>query len=139
MKNINKRKNAQKSRRRNTAIFYNKYLDFRKVLWYMFVLQRKECNAMTILEDLYFGNVRPWERPVKKESKEQNAVLLMVNNEEKLRATLTEQQKEMLEKYRDSYNELMSICEREAFSSGFTLAIKIMVEVMQGLTEVEDI
>ncbi len=94
---------------------------------------------MTILEDLYYGNVRPWERPVKKESKEQNAVQLMVNNEEKLRMTLTEQQKEMLEKYRDGYNELMSICEREAFTCGFTLATRIMVEVMQGLTEVEDI
>lgn len=94
---------------------------------------------MTILEDLYFGNVRPWERPVKKESKEQNAVRLMVNNEEKLRATLTEQQKEMLEKYRDSYNELMSICERESFVNGYTLATRIMVEVMQGLTAVEGI
>ncbi len=57
----------------------------------------------------------------------------------KLRATLTEQQKEMLDKYRDSYNELMSICEREAFTVGFILATRIMVEVMQGLTEVEDI
>ncbi len=56
---------------------------------------------MTILEDLYFGNMKPWERPVKKESKEQNAVRLIVNNEEKLRATLTDQQKEMLDKYRD--------------------------------------
>ncbi len=33
----------------------------------------------------------------------------------------------------------MSICEREAFTLGYTLATRIMVEVMQGLTEVEDI
>ncbi len=94
---------------------------------------------MTILEDLYYGNVKPWERPVKKESREQNAVQLMVNNEEKLRATLTEQQKEMLDKYRDSYNELMSICERESFVNGYTLATRVMVEVMQGLTEIEEL
>lgn len=89
---------------------------------------------MTILEDLYYGNVCPWERPVKKESREQKAVLLVVSNEEKLRATLTDQQKEKLDKYRDSYNGLMAVCERESFSCGFTLETRIMVEVIQGLT-----
>lgn len=72
---------------------------------------------MTILEDLYYGNIRPWERSVKKESHEQKAVQLMVANEEKLRATLTEQQKEMLDKYRDSYNELLTICQNVIITS----------------------
>ena len=94
---------------------------------------------MTILEELYYGNICPWERSVKKESREQKAVQLMVSNEEKLRATLTDQQKEMLDKYRDSYNKLLAICERESFVSGYVLATRIMVEVMQGAAEVEDI
>ncbi len=94
---------------------------------------------MTTLENLYYRNVRPWERPVQKESKEEKAVKLMVNNEKKLRATLTEQRKEMLDKYRDSYNERMSIYERESFASGYILTTRIMVEVMQGLKAVEDI
>lgn len=94
---------------------------------------------MTILEDLYYGNICPWERSVKKESHEQKAVQLMVTNEEKLRATLTDQQKEMLDKYRDSYNKLLAICERESFVVGYVLATRIMVEVMQGAVEVEDI
>lgn len=94
---------------------------------------------MTILEDLYYGNIHPWERSVKKESHEQKAVQLMVSNEEKLRETLTDQQKEMLDKYRDSYNKLLAICERESFVSGYILATRIMVEVMYGAAEVEDI
>ncbi len=94
---------------------------------------------MTILEDLYYGNIHPWEMAVKKESREQKAVQLMVSNEEKLRETLTDQQKEMLDKYRDSYNKLLAICERESFVGGYILATRIMVEVMQGGAEVEDI
>ena len=94
---------------------------------------------MTILEDLYYGNICPWERSVKKESREQKAVQLMVTNEERLRATLTDQQKEMLDKFRDSCNKLLAICERESFVSGYVLATRIMVEVMQGVAEVEDI
>lgn len=94
---------------------------------------------MTILEDLYYGNIHPWERAVKKESREQKAVQLMVTNEERLRATLTDQQKEMLDKFRDSCNKLLAICERESFVSGYVLATRIMVEVMQGVAEVEDI
>lgn len=94
---------------------------------------------MTILEDLYYGNICPWERSVKKESREQKAVQLMVSDEEKLRETLTNQQKEMLDKYRDSYNKLLAICERESFVSGYILTTRIMVEIMYGAAEVEDI
>ena len=94
---------------------------------------------MTILEDLYYGNIHPWERSEKKESREQKAVRLMVENEEKLRATLTGQQKEMLDKYRDNYNELLAICEKESFINGYILATRIMIEVMRGLIDAEDI
>ena len=61
------------------------------------------------------------------------------SNEEELNAGLTEKQKETFEKFKDCTSELSCITEREAFSSGFILATRIMVEVMQGLEEVEDI
>ena len=43
-----------------------------------------------------------------------------------------------MKKFKDCTSELSCITEREAFSSGFILATRIMVEVMQGLEEVED-
>lgn len=54
-------------------------------------------------------------------------------------STLTEKQKEILEKFKDCQNEISCITEREAFRSGFILATRIMVEVMEGLEEVEEI
>lgn len=94
---------------------------------------------MTILEDLYYGNLHPWERKVEKGSQEDKTVKIIASNEEKLISTLSEQQKELFIKAKDSYKELLNISEREAFVNGYTLATRIMVEVMQGLTEVEDI
>ena len=94
---------------------------------------------MTILEDLYYGNISPHERYIKRGSRVEQLVKLICKNEESLTATLTEQQKETFEKFKDCTSELSCITEREAFSSGFILVTRIMVEVMQGLEEVEDI
>ena len=94
---------------------------------------------MTTLEDLYYGNISPHERYIKCGSRVDRLVKLICKNEESLTATLTEQQKETFEKFKDCTSELSCITEREAFGSGFILASRIMVEVMQGLEEVEDI
>ena len=94
---------------------------------------------MTTLEDLYYGNISPHERYIKRGSRVDHLVKLICKNEEKLNSTLTEQQQETFEKFKDCQSELSCITEREAFSSGFILATRIMAEVMQGLEEVEDI
>ena len=94
---------------------------------------------MTTLEDLYYGNISPHERYIKRGTRVDKLVKLICKNEEELNLGLTEKQKETFEKFKDCQNELASIGEREAFSSGFILATRIMVEVMQGLEEIEDI
>ena len=94
---------------------------------------------MTTLEDLYYGNITPWERDMKRGSRMDKLVKLICKNEESLMSTLTEQQKETFEKFKDCTSELSCITEREAFSAGFILATRIMAEVMQGLEQVEDI
>ena len=91
---------------------------------------------MTTLEDLYYGNISPHERYIKRGTRVDKLVKLICKNED---STLTEKQKETFEKFKDCTSELSCITEREAFSSGFILAARIMVEVMQGLEEVEDI
>ena len=94
---------------------------------------------MTTLEDLYYGNISPHERYIKRGTRVDKLVKLVCKNEEELNLGLTEKQKETFEKFKDCTSELSCITEWEAFSSGFILATRIMVEVMQGLEEVEDI
>ena len=93
---------------------------------------------MTTLEDLYYGNINPQERYIKQGTRIDKLVKLMCKNEEGLTVTLTEQQKEMFEKYKDCQNELSGLTESEAFSDGFILATRIMAEVMQGMGTVEE-
>lgn len=94
---------------------------------------------MTTLEDLYFGNINPNERDTKRGSRMDQLVKLMCKNEDALNATLTEQQKETFEKFKDTQRELSLLSESDAFRGGFILATRIMVEVMEGLQEVEDV
>ncbi len=94
---------------------------------------------MTTLEDLYYGNISPYERYIKRGSRVDQLIKLICKNEESLTATLTEKQKETFEKFKDCQNELSGVTEQDAFRDGFILAVRIMVEVMQGLEEVEDI
>lgn len=93
---------------------------------------------MTTLEDLYYGNISPHERYIKRGSRVDKLVKSICKNEDSLYATLTEQQKEMLNKLKDCQNELSGLTEREAFRDGFILAVRIMVEAMEGLEEAED-
>ncbi len=84
---------------------------------------------MEILEDLYYGNIAPFERTVRR-SKEYNKLMeLLVRHEETLNAGLTDEQKEILKKYRDCQSELSGISEVDAFITGFELGVKLMLEV----------
>ena len=94
---------------------------------------------MTTLEDLYYGNISPYERYIKRGSRVDQLIKLICKNEESLTATLTEKQKETFEKFKDCQNELSGVTEQDAFRDGFILAVRIMVEVMEGLEKVEDI
>ena len=105
----------------------------------MFVLQEGGATQMAILEDLYYGNVSPCDRDVRRGSKVDKLQTLVCQYEVELNETLTQKQKETLEKFKDCTSELSCITEREAFSAGFILATRIMAEVLQGLEQVEDI
>lgn len=94
---------------------------------------------MNILENLYYGNISPHERYIKQGSKVEKLVKLICKNEDELINSLTEKQKETFEKFKDVTSELSCITEREAFTAGFILATRIMMQVTEGLQEVEDI
>ena len=86
---------------------------------------------MTILEDLWYENVRPTERSVERDGKLDNLMKLLYQNEDDLMSGLTDKQKESFDKFKDCQTEITGFLETEAFASGFTIAVKLMVESMK--------
>ena len=93
---------------------------------------------MTTLEDLYYGNIIPHEHSFKRGSAYREVLGYIVRHEDDLKATLTEQQKEIFEKLKDCESELHGMNELEAFINGFKLATRIMIEVMHEPSDKED-
>lgn len=85
---------------------------------------------MDILEDLYYGNLLPQEKVSKLDDEMKELIGLLNRNEEKLTATLSDEQKETFEKYKDCNREISEICERNAFLNGFRLGARIIIEVV---------
>ena len=67
---------------------------------------------MTTLEDLYYGNIHPCERDIKRGTKLERLVKLICKYEDELSATLTDRQKEILKNSktaRMNYNERIQL------------------------------
>ena len=73
--------------------------------------------AKITIEELFYGDKRLKE-----------LLKLVARNREELDGSLTEKQKETLEKFEDCMNEMHSITERDAFSYGFRLGVQLMAE-----------
>jgi len=86
---------------------------------------------MTILDDLYYGNIHPCERNVTPSMRQLQ--IYSCRHDEALTATLTEKQKETFIKFKDCQDELLCLCEREMFRYGFALATRLMVDAMNEL------
>ena len=83
---------------------------------------------MTVLEDLWYGNINPNEAILQDDKRFKSLLSLMGKNRDKLSDTLTEQQKEILEKYDDTINEMHYLAEQSAFQYGFSLGVRLMIE-----------
>ena len=81
---------------------------------------------MTVLEDLWYGNIRPVETYIEGNVEYKNLLRLVSKNRETLENELNAKQLEFLEKYTASVNEMNSISETAAFKCGFTLAVKLL-------------
>ena len=83
---------------------------------------------MDIIKELWYGNVAPFEPSTRGDKQLKELLMLTVRNKEELDGTLTEKQKEILEKFEEALNEMHSIAERDAFSYGLRLGIRLMAE-----------
>ena len=85
---------------------------------------------MTLLEDLWYGNVNPHEAILTENRRFKHLLSLMGRKRDELNETLTEKQAETLEKYDAAVNEMHSFSEVEAFSYGFRLGVRFMIEAV---------
>ena len=86
---------------------------------------------MSMLEELWISGLDYQGRPVKKGSAMERKMVLYAKNTEKMKAMLSEHQTEQYEKTMDAFNEVVTQSEVEAFELGFTLAARLMMDVMQ--------
>lgn len=84
----------------------------------------------SILEELFYGNVCP-NTDCRSNAKETKELMgYVADHHDNLLATLTDKQKEILEKFDDCYAELTDINEREIFAYAFRLGARIAIKVL---------
>ena len=93
---------------------------------------------MTLLEELWYGNITPHEAVLQDDKRFKSLLSLMGKNRDKLCETLTEQQKEMLKKYDETVNEMHSLTEQSTFQYGFSLGVRLMIEGVSIQLTIED-
>ena len=85
---------------------------------------------MKILEEFWYGNIEPTEYDTS--STEFKKLLeLIYRNEETLKASMTDKQKELHEKHIDCLQEYQAITACLIFQHGFKLGARMMLEVME--------
>lgn len=82
---------------------------------------------MSALHDLWYGNLRPSEnREISKEEK--NLIASMASQQEKLFASLKDDDLKIFKEYIEYNEKYASLVERQAFEIGFKLAVKLLTE-----------
>ena len=86
---------------------------------------------MKIIEDLYYGRISPYEMNISAAPEYQKLKALADRKEDLLRKSLSDEQREMLEKLIETVTDISSISERDMFIAGFRLGMKLMIDVMK--------
>ena len=80
---------------------------------------------MSILQDLWYGNIRPNEDKVITDE-EKKLIELIARHHETLSSSLKKDDLDVFEKYVECFTEYASLIECQAFEIGFKLALKLM-------------
>lgn len=86
---------------------------------------------MRLLEEFWYGNIEPTEYDTSSNNEHKKLVELIYRNKEKLRATMTDEQKELFEKYADCVREHQTITDCLIFQNSFKLGARMMLEIME--------
>ena len=85
---------------------------------------------MKILEEFWYGNIEPAEDDSSTCKENHETLKLISRNEEKLLATMTDEQKALFSRYTDCVREFQSMAECLLFQNSFRLGARMMLEVM---------
>jgi hypothetical protein len=89
-------------------------------------------EQMTILKNLYNGNINRSDIEGLKNNTEYKKLLNLVNKaKEKLIDTMTDEQMILFENYIINADELSIVIDEGIFKSAFSLAVKIMIEIQK--------
>lgn len=80
---------------------------------------------MQILEEFWYGNINPMERPFQRQRKFDKAFRVLTKNEEELLKNLNKQEKELFDKVKSCYDEMIQITECKTFIKGFKLGASL--------------
>ena len=86
---------------------------------------------MNTIQDLYYGRISPYEMSISTAPEYQKLKALANRNEDLLRESLSDEQKELLDKLTECITDISSISERDMFIVGFRLGMKLMIDVMK--------
>ena len=86
---------------------------------------------MNTIQDLYYGRISPYEMSISATPEYQKLKTLADKNEDLLKETLSDEQKELLDKLTECITDISSISERDMFIVGFRLGMKLMIDVMK--------
>ena len=86
---------------------------------------------MNILEELWYGNIEPAEYDVSPSKEYKEMLQLISRNEDKLVATMTDEQKELFTKYADCVREYQVMAECMLFQNSFRLGARMMLSIIE--------
>ena len=99
-------------------------------IYVVFVCSEKgQVKQMNTIQDLYYGRISPYEMSISTAPEYQKLKALADKNEDLLRETLADEQKELLEKLTECITDISSISERDMFIAGFRLGMKLMIDI----------
>lgn len=90
---------------------------------------------MNILEELYYGKIMSSEHDWRYRNKYDHLMEQIIQNEKIIRSALTDEQQKAFESFQNDVVKLSSITEMESFIRGFTLAARLMIEVLAPATD----
>ena len=93
---------------------------------------------MHIIEEFWYGNINPMERPFQKQRGFDKAFKMLTKNEEKLLESLNEQEKELLEKYKTCYDEMIQTTECQTFIKGFKIGARFVMACFENENDIFD-
>ena len=88
-------------------------------------------NVTNVLEEFWYGNLEPAEYDTSPNPEYKELLHLISRNQEKLLATMTDDQKDLFSRYQNCVREFQAIAECLLFQNSFRLGARIMLEVMQ--------